>query len=43
MWGVSVPPESQPMKMGVGKVSRSEFTNFTKMANQNGPNLIKVG
>jgi len=32
MWGVTVPPESPPMKMGVGKVSRNDiyqlYTNY---------------
>jgi len=32
MWGVSVPPESPTMKIGVGKVSRADvyelYTNY---------------
>ena len=43
MWGVSVPPESQPMKPEAGRPSATNVAKVTKVVEgQNGQNRTRI-
>ena len=42
MWGVTVPPESQPMKPEAGRPSATNVVEVTKVAEGQNGNFLKV-